>query len=745
MKMKNLALDLLLICSAVAALLAAYPLMNGHVMAQDEWQPVHSLVGPLVVKVSVTVSNAGGGVLSYQWRATDGSIVQANSPTTTWTLPHGPGLHFAYVLVSNGKGGYTERRVAVNTDAIGGAVVIPSPVTVAAPAEVAASGNFYRGFIVEGEVNTITHLVLKPDLPVFVVDQGTGKHYPSKGVVYTDLRGSFTIPGVPAISLFSTQCSPDGGATFGDCSSNGPVTLNIPAGVAVSDYVYGLSPATATISGHLNLQDGSPCGTLNEFFGVDSTATATLFDAFDIQRAPTVRVNEAGDYSLPYNSQASYVLLQCEGAAPLKVAVTGLNATGNTNLGVAKLPGVLSPVVSTMTAMLGTTSVGGFLPPPTGLPSDIVTRADTFLAEKGLDTRIGACQYYKMIGVVTGCDASGNFTGSISYDQWQRQLKIGKYVSGTAQYSATYVNKVDLNLTRQQLSVSYSSTDTAAVVCNHLGPATDSQADINTAIANAVAGKNLVACVAMDYMVHTGVNGNQPFVRFMIFGPSGQLLPSVNLDGRREKFVPGTCVVCHGGDHYAGKFPETGLAANVGGHFLPYDAGNFEFSTTAGLTEANQEQQIYLLNRNILKAGPTSAEKDLIAGWYGSGQVLNKSYVPTSWAGQGTAATNFYKNVYARSCRTCHVAMVEGYNFDHYANITPGGSFYRGEDASTDVGVTVCGGQQINRAHTMPNSLVTFNRFWESAGTSVDQPSQLTQFLGSSVSPTGVCTKGLQP
>ncbi len=627
-----------------------------------------------MVKVSVTVTNAGGGVLAYQWRSTDGSITQANAPTTTWTLPAGPGLHFAYVLVSNGKGGYTERRVAVNTDTIGGAVVIPSPITVAAPAEPAASGNFYRGFIAQGGVNSKFDLVMKPDMPVFLEDVTTGKHYPSKGVVYTDIRGGFQIPGVPAISSFSTQCSPDGGMTFGDCSSNGPSPLSIPAGSAVSDYVFGGSPATVTISGHLNLKDGTPCGTANEFFGVQSTATATLFDAFDIQREPTVRVNENGDFSIPYNAAASYVLLQCEGAAPLTVPVLGLSSTGNTSLGVVMLPGVSAPVISNMTATLGAASVGLFLPPPTGtttdpLPSNLVTRADVFLAEKGLDTRLGACQYYKMIGVVTGCDASGNFTGSISYDEWERQAKIGPYVSGATQYKATYVNKEDLNLTRQHIYVSYSATDTAAVVCNHLGPTTDSQTDIDTAIANAVAGKNLVACVAMDYMVHTGVNGNQPFVRFMIFGPSGQLLPSVNLDGRREKFVPGTCVVCHGGDHYAGKFPETGTLANIGGHFLPYDAGNFEFSTTTGLTEASQEQQIYFLNQNVLKAGPTQAEKDLIAGWYGTGQVLNKNYVPASWATQSTAATNFYKNVYARSCRTCHVAMVEGYNFDHYSNI----------------------------------------------------------------------------
>jgi hypothetical protein len=113
--------------------------------------------------------------------------------------------------------------------------------------------------------------------------------------------------------------------------------------------------------------------------------------------------------------------------------------------------------------------------------------------------------------------------------------------------------------------------------------------------------------------------------------------------------------------------------------------------------------------------------------------------------GHGAVATSFYRNVIARSCRSCHTAMVEGYNFDHYANITPGVTFYRGEDATLDVGTTVCGGQQVIRAHSMPNSLVTFNRFWNSTGTTVDQPKILSNFFGSGVSPTGSCTEGLVP
>ena len=121
------------------------------------------------------------------------------------------------------------------------------------------------------------------------------------------------------------------------------------------------------------------------------------------------------------------------------------------------------------------------------------------------------------------------------------------------------------------------------------------QDTIDKTIENAAAGKNLVACVAMDYSAAPGVNEGKPFTRFLIFGPSGELLPSVNLDGLGEKFVPGTCVGCHGGNKYAGKFPEDGTGpANIEAHFLPFDIRAFAFhSSKPGLTKADQEEAIF--------------------------------------------------------------------------------------------------------------------------------------------------------
>jgi mono/diheme cytochrome c family protein len=95
----------------------------------------------------------------------------------------------------------------------------------------------------------------------------------------------------------------------------------------------------------------------------------------------------------------------------------------------------------------------------------------------------------------------------------------------------------------------------------------------------------------MDYSVTPGLNNGKPFVKFYTFSPSGKLLLSVSLDGRREKFMPGVCVNCHGGDIYGGKFPDdygptsstnsTGTGqANLGSFFLPFDIANLNYSTS---------------------------------------------------------------------------------------------------------------------------------------------------------------------
>ena len=270
----------------------------------------------------------------------------------------------------------------------------------------------------------------------------------------------------------------------------------------------------------------------------------------------------------------------------------------------------------------------------------------------------------------------------------------------------------------------------------------------------------------MDYGVIPNVNGGVPFSRFLTFGPSGQLLPSVNLDGRGEKFAPGTCVGCHGGDRYAGAFPVDGSGKpDIGAHFLPYDAHNFSFSTQPGLTEADSAAALHQLNNLVLLTAPTQQTVDLIQGWYAAGtDVQDNDYLPLDWRPGGFLAqemaphgspplptqsnvnsladanvlvAKMYRNVVRESCRTCHAAAVKSFNLDQPSG-DDGGFAPTGYDMwlRTSSTPTVLAGADpytwgYPKMHSMPHALVTFNRFWNSAGSgTIDQPGTVFEFFG---------------
>jgi len=371
----------------------------------------------------------------------------------------------------------------------------------------------------------------------------------------TEIRSDFTLTNTSAFSSYN------GGAAFPqDRSGN------------------------AIISGHAVLADGSRCGVDDAFFGAQATASATLVDSSNTVRSGPVSVNIFGNYEINANLAASgtySVQVQCEQAPVESVPVTVTVTPGLSNVYTAVNATIPStpPVVTGFTATLNGTPIQLAGAAAGTLPSDSVPRSNQFLSTKGLDNKLGACMYYVAVGAATGCDANAAPTGGITFDVWKRQSGLAPYNGSSSEASATYTNAVDLNLTRNHHGIQ-SANGVAMYVCNYPGPADDTvQAQIDAAIGNAVNNLNLVACVAMDFVTVPGVNGGVPFTRFLTFGPSGHLLLSVNLDGRGEKFVPGTCVACHGGDYYASNYPTDGTGvANIGAHFLPFDSGNFVFS-----------------------------------------------------------------------------------------------------------------------------------------------------------------------
>src|SRR5882757_8595819 len=83
--------------------------------------------------LTVEASDADADALQYQWRVTAGSVENRNAAQTVWTMPDGPGLHFAYVTVYDGKGGYIEQQYAVSSDALGTDAAVKAPVSRPAP------------------------------------------------------------------------------------------------------------------------------------------------------------------------------------------------------------------------------------------------------------------------------------------------------------------------------------------------------------------------------------------------------------------------------------------------------------------------------------------------------------------------------------------------------------------------------------------------------------------------------------
>jgi hypothetical protein len=631
--------------------------------------------GP-TVHLTATATTSTGAALTFTWKATDGVLLNTNGAQTDWLLPPGFGLHFAYVMVADGRGGFREGRLVVNTDSFGAPPVIP---VASLPPNVAASA--YR--------------------PPAVAARNVAKHSVLSG------------------------------------ADNGSVTPDV-------------ATTTLNVGGSVQLADHNLPGATDPFFGLNVAATAALTTPTCITNADCPSVESTrpfGEFAFsaadpgPVGTTVTVTAQsQNSNSASTSFTLTQADLSIGPTLPPLLIPGTAAPTISAMSATFNSVSVGTFQlvwPTPAGQPSDGYPQQNWFLSFKGDDTRLSACQYYLAVGAVSTCDSSGKFTGGINFTDWRKQVQIDSFATGGAvTTTATYVNVVDLNLTRSHHSIVYPGGQVGTYVCNSLGPVDSSgkpitvnlpassmtaaqQTAVNAAVTNAINGKNLVACVAMDY-ISTPINGFAQFTRFLVFGPDGELLPSVNLDGRGEKFLPGACVACHGGDSYSGKFPENGTGApDIGAHFLPYDTGNFAFSSQAGLTRADQEAAIYQLNQNITGTNPTPNTSNLIAGWYQAGHVLDQNYVPTEWA----SYPDLYQTVVARSCRTCHAALP---NFDWDA-IGPNGF-------QTTV-LEVCDGGGLGAGLTgtqsMPNSKVTFDRLWDSAGTSEDQPAKLTAFYQS--------------
>jgi mono/diheme cytochrome c family protein len=678
--------------------------------------------GPTKTSLRVEAFDADGDALQYQWRVTGGSVENRNARETVWTLPDGPGLHFAYVVISDGKGGYIEQQYAVSSDGTGVAAPARQPVSYTASVISDFSGTPVRlrfespdatNFVPSGGGAAVRRTVYLPDVQVQVVSGGAAVF---SGV--SDLSGEISLPKLDAGRSYDIKCATTQGVILDTCRSGfspGTVASVVPVSPLLSE------ARNLRLYGHVALADGNICGMHNEFFGMQSAATVQLLQADGASLGPAVRINRFGDYALDaaVAVQARLKLrVQCESyTATLDVPAPA--ASGYVSGAPVEVSHQIPNTRPQVTKLLANGMDGNVrgdtveleLP---GAQSKTLPHPDHFLTYKGRDTKLSACMYYRSLGAAGDCDAQGNMVAPISFDDWKRRHRFAPFAASNTEVAANYINRWDLNLVRRMVATSTAPDSLAFYVCNHPGPDGSTQKEIDQVLETGLKGENEVACVAMEWSVTPGVNGGVPFTKFLTFAPDGSLLPSINLDGRGEKYMPGACIACHGGTQYNGRFPDKGNPSPMlGSRFLPFDTGNYLFSSRPDLTEQAQTDALYLLNQMVRTtektdaAVPNSPTTRLIDGWYAGGKTLDKNFLPPKWrVDESQAATagaaRFYREVIGTSCRTCHTALSSP-RFD-WDSLGPA-SF-----RSARVELHVCGGTaDLARNASMPNALVTRN------------------------------------
>ncbi|MBL0419636.1 hypothetical protein JI739_04660 [Ramlibacter sp. AW1] len=693
-------------------------------------------------------ADVDGDSLRYQWRVTGGTIENRNARETVWTLPEGPGLHFAYVLVSDGKGGYVEQQYAASSDAIGGEGRAPQPVSHVPPpvTEIAGAPRRLR-FHASGDTNfappgggaAVRRMVYLPDVQVQVV---SGAEVVFSGA--SDLSGEVSLPKLRAGESYQVRCATNQGAVLELC---GRFTLEQDAKAAVVTLESPTRDArngarNLRLHGHVALADGGVCGTENEFLGIQSAATVQLLAVDGTSLAPPVRVNRFGDYAIDAAVAVTARLklrVQCESYAttldlpPPASPVLGYVSSSPVELS-HQIPNSRPRTVKMLASGPDGNVRGEMLQLEfEGDQSKALPQPDHFLTYKGKDTRRSACMYYRSFGAAGDCDDQGRMVRPISFEDWKRQHKFKPYAGTNTEYRADFINRMDLNLVRRMVATENAPDSIAFYVCNHPGPDGSTQAEVDRVIEAGLRDEKRVACVAMEWTTTPGVNAGLPFTKFLTFAPDGSLLPSINLDGRGEKFMPGACVACHGGTQYNGRFPDKGNPSPyLGARFLPFDTGNFRFGSSPRLTEQAQSEAIFELNRLVratepsTSKSPSTATTRLIDGWYAhGGKTLDKSYVPPNWRVDETqahaGAGKFYREVIGSSCRTCHTALGDNFDWDF---IGPLG-------LRTQAEPYVCGGTpDVARNATMPNALVTMNRVAERTRTDPTLAALMRNFLG---------------
>ena len=277
-----------------------------------------------------------------------------------------------------------------------------------------------------------------------------------------------------------------------------------------------------------------------------------------------------------------------------------------------------------------------------------------------------------------------------SFNLFKSKNKFGQPLGATeVEWDAQYANSGDLGFGRDmhcRRNVADDGAFDVACYVTNFGQPPIFEADQVDAD-HALAGLNPDATVAMEFSRVENAAGdpsefpdNNRAVKFYVYvtnDPNGPTVKKADLDGFGPRPVPQLCVICHGGQVASepadpadptgptkGAFTSRNDIMSMTANFLPFDLHFYNFP--AAKSKAAQQTNFKNLNRDIVRevAVGNGAQGTAIVELIdtinpAAAATQQEDAVITNWDGALPASDNhkFYRDVFARSCRTCHVAQ----------------------------------------------------------------------------------------
>jgi hypothetical protein len=305
-------------------------------------------------------------------------------------------------------------------------------------------------------------------------------------------------------------------------------------------------------------------------------------------------------------------------------------------------------------------------------------------ADESHDTLASAEAYYRALGEEATKTTLTSWLSANGFDPAASDYGADAHAVYTNNFDLGFGRDMYMKMTCPSGSANFGECDVASVVVNY------------PSLENAAKKLNAINAVAMEYSASPAQAAR--FVKFYAYAPDPRSetgdfrrIHSVNLDGRGEKSLPGSCTVCHGGT--PGGLDANGNYANNGdlnATFLLWDLNALLYSDNdpsfspnpedtelrTSFTRAAQEGEFRKLNAGAYLTY-TDAERfalprELVEGWYQPAtlpvaqldQVLtgthDGTFLPAGWEpgganGNPADSADIYHTVFAPHCRACHV------------------------------------------------------------------------------------------